>query len=164
MAALAGQTLMEAAGGPEQAKGAERVTPATATSALGMASLAGQALMEAAGTTVEGTMDVDEDESSGDSPRISKTPLVKSAPPKPTVTTADAEAKKQLQKQLGESSEDEEDEPPKQPKQQPKSMPLPKSKIARQFGDSEDDDNSDIEREMKKAAADAAASRSLLGG
>ena len=160
MAALAGKTFMEVAGGSiVQHPQDDEVDSDIEVSALGMASLAGQAFMEA-GTTVVGTMDVDEEESSGDSPRIKQLAPPASTTAKPTLTPA--EVKKQLQKQLGESSEEEEEVPKAVPKAS-QSMALPKAKIARQIGDSEDDEDSDIERAMKKAAAEAARARQAPG-
>lgn len=163
MAALAGKTFMEVAGGSLVQNPKEEIESDTEVSALGMASLAGQALMEA-GTTVVGTMDVDDEDSSGETPRIKQlappasVTTLSGAHAKPKAAMTPAEVKKQLQKQLGESSDEEE-----LPQAKPKSMPLPKSRIARQIGDSEDDEDSDIERAMKAAAAEAARSRQAPG-
>ncbi|CAJ1408294.1 unnamed protein product, partial [Effrenium voratum] len=170
MARLAGQTLMEAGGGSAETEAVAKATPASASSALGMARLAGQTLMEA-GTTVHGTMAVEEEDSSGDSPRPAP-----SKAPKPAAKPAAKPDAAQVRKLLGESSDEESEEA--KPSTAPsasaalpklslgKAMPKPAVNRAHPVAvDSEEDDDSDIEEAMKKAAAAASASRtSPLGG
>jgi len=170
MATLAGKTLMKAGGGSAETEAVAKATPASASSALGMARLAGQTLMEA-GTTVHGTMAVEEEDSSGDSPRPAP-----SKAPKPAAKPAAKPDAAQVRKLLGESSDEESEEA--KPSTAPsasaalpklslgKAMPKPAVNRAHPVAvDSEEDDDSDIEEAMKKAAAAASASRtSPLGG
>ncbi|CAJ1408274.1 unnamed protein product, partial [Effrenium voratum] len=170
MATLAGKTLMKAGGGSAEMEAVAKATPASASSALGMARLAGQTLMEA-GTTVHGTMAVEEEDSSGDSPRPAP-----SKAPKPAAKPAAKPDAAQVRKLLGESSDEESEEA--KPSTAPsasaalpklslgKAMPKPAVNRAHPVAvDSEEDDDSDIEEAMKKAAAAASASRtSPLGG